>query len=97
MRLKKVLFQFAAVLVFALCAASLWHFTMGENGFWNQYKLSRQISILKQESDSLKTEIEFREAEGKRLLNDSFYIESIARTRYGMSRPGEKVFQFVHK
>ncbi len=73
----------------------LWSFVLGENGLWNQHKLKSQIARLEQEKDSLQKELLARHHEGERLIKDSFYIESIARTRYGMSRKNEIVYQFI--
>lgn len=72
-----------------------WSFSFGETGFWNQYKLKKQIAHLEFEADSLKKILEIRKLEGERLQKDSFYIESIARTQFGMSKKGEDVYQFI--
>lgn len=73
----------------------LWSFILGENGFWNQHKLKSQIMRLEQEKESLQKELLARHHEGERLHKDSFYIESIARTKFGMSKKNEIVYQFI--
>lgn len=88
---KQILF----VLVFVIVAASFYSFSFGENGLYKQNNLKRQIAILGQEADSLKKILEYRKDEGERLLTDSFYMESIARTKFGMSKKNETVYQFL--
>lgn len=95
MNFRKIIIQITCVVLIAFIASSLWSFTFGDNGLWNQHKLQRQIEHLKFETDSLKAILEFRKHEGERLLKDSFYIESIARTKYGMSKKGETAYQFI--
>lgn len=48
-------------------------------------QLTESIQIYRQQQDSLKRTI-------KKLETDTVLIEKIARERYGMVRPGEKVF-----
>lgn len=62
---------------------------------WNQHKLSRQIAELKNEQDSLQKEIKQQDIEAMHLLKDTFYIETLARTRYGMNKGNEKAYYFV--
>ena len=88
MKIQKIVLQIVIVLLLVFVATSLWAFTFGENGLWKQHKLQVEI-------DSLKNELEHRKNEEERLLKDSFYIESIARTKYGMSKKGEAVYQFI--
>ena len=45
--------------------------------------------------DSLNALIEQYKKEIELLENDSLYKEGVLRSRYGMSRKGEKVFQLV--
>ena len=60
-----------------------------------QRKVAQQIEEYEFKVDSLKQIIQKDSIEIERLLNDSLYKEEILRTRYGMSREGEKVFQMV--
>ena len=60
-----------------------------------QRKVAQQIAEYEFKVDSLKQIIQKDSLEIDRLLNDSLYKEEILRTRYGMSREGEKVFQMV--
>ena len=60
-----------------------------------QHKVAVRIHETEYQIDSLKAVIESYKNEIERLQNDSLYKEEILRTRYGMSRKGEKVFQMV--
>ena len=60
-----------------------------------QRNVAQQIAEYEFKIDSLKQVIEERTQEIERLQNDSLHKEKILRTRYGMSREGEKVFQMV--
>lgn len=60
-----------------------------------QRNVAQQIAEYEFKIDSLKQVIEERTLEIERLQNDSLHKEEILRTRYGMSREGEKVFQMV--
>lgn len=95
MKLGKHFKQVVLVILIAFCAIFLGSFVFGDNGVQNQYRLKRQISHLEKEADSLKEILKLRENEAGRLLTDTFYLETIARTKYGMSRKGETVYQFL--
>ena len=60
-----------------------------------QRNVEQQIAEYELKIDSLKSIIEQNKLEIERLQNDSLYKEKILRTKYGMSREGEKVFQMV--
>ncbi len=55
---------------------------------------SQQEEILR-EIDSLEVRKQELIAEKARLLNDTNYLEKLARKELGMARPGEKVYRFV--
>ena len=95
MKIQKIVLQIVILLLLVFVATSLWAFTFGENALWKQHTLQVQIDRMELEIDSLKNELEHRKNEEERLLKDSFYIESIARTKYGMSKKGEAVYQFI--
>ncbi len=53
-------------------------------------ELNEEITLRKKSQDSLRKAIE-------RLENDSLEIERLAREKYGMKKPGEKVFIIKEK
>ncbi len=89
------IFQILGATLAVVTGMFLWSFALGENGLWNQHKLKNQIIRLEQEKDSLQTDLLARHHDGERLYKDFFYIESIARTRFGMSKKNEVVYQFI--
>jgi len=56
--------------------------------------LKKEIAELTEQRDSLQKELNDREAIIQKLQDDSIYIEKIARTKFGMTKKGEKAFQF---
>jgi len=68
---------------------------IGHNGLLRQIEVQRQNSMLKAHNDSLLKLLENMEQQKKRLLSDSSYMEVIARTRFGMSKPEEQVYRFL--
>lgn len=66
-----------------------------KNGLLGQYRLYNQIQTLEQEIDSLKMELQKQQEENHRLKTDSFYLEFLVRTKYGMSKANELPIQFI--
>lgn len=66
-----------------------------KNGLLGQHRLQSHIHILEQEIDSLEKELVLQKEENKRLKTDSFYLEYLVRTRYGMSQANELPIQFI--
>jgi len=67
----------------------------GKNSITQQRRLTREITSYQTTIDSLQKIIDERNLTIQRLRNDSLYIEEQLRVKYGMSRKGERVFQFV--
>ena len=57
--------------------------------------IAKEIELYQEQIDSLNKVIETRNELIQKLKTDSLYKEEILRTRYGMSRQDEKVFQLV--
>ena len=74
---------------------AVWSFLFGQGSVLHQQALKEQNEILRRENDSLLHAIELQEELVRRLRTDSALIESMARTRFGMSKKGETVFRFV--
>ena len=66
-----------------------------KGNLFEQKKIELLITEYEFKVDSLKGVIDDYKSELERLQNDSLYKEQILRTKYGMSREGEKVFQMV--
>ena len=67
----------------------------GPRGLLKIRELQAQRDALQAQIDSLQLRKAELEAEKRRLLTDTAYIERIARKELGMARPGEKVYRFV--
>lgn len=83
------------VLLGLLVAFTIGKLFMAQNGILRQIELSQQNEEMQNGNDSLRTLISQLQQTKSRLVKDSFYIEETARTRFGMSRPGEQVYQFL--
>lgn len=83
------------VFVYAVLLILVWLFVGGSDGFWAQWRMSRNIDSLRSENTELRAQnIRLRE-QITRLQSDMQYIERIARERYGMAQPGERVYRIV--
>ena len=87
----------AAIIIIILLLATIMagQLLSEDNGIPRQNEIREQNEKYMATIDSLQKEIENLKAEKERLENDSLYKEYILRTRYGMSKKGEKVFQMV--
>ncbi len=77
------------------CLFMVGKLALGHNGLVRQMAVSAQNEELRTGNDSLRALLEGMRKQKRRLLKDSAYMEEIARTRFGMSRPGENVYRFL--
>jgi cell division protein FtsB len=90
---KKIYIAIIAVLfLLSIVVAEL---LFGKNSIPRQKQVKQEIAMYQAKVDSLNALIEQYKKEIEMLENDSIYKEGILRSRYGMSRKGEKVFQLV--
>lgn len=64
-----------------------------DRGFIALWGLKKEKIEIQQEINSLRQQIASLEKEAERLKFDEKYIEKIAREKFRMVRPGEKVFK----
>ena len=83
----------AIALLFSIMVVQL---VFGQNSIPRQQQVKENIARYQEQIDSIQKVIEEHKREIERLQTDSLYRESILRTRYGMSRKDEKVYQLVH-
>ena len=88
----RYLIVIATIIAFAFM---VFHLLFGKDSFPEQRRIAREIELYQAEIDSLNKVIEERDKLIQKLKTDSLYKEEILRTRYGMSRENEKVFQLV--
>ena len=92
---KKRFFWIILFTIVATIAIVISQLMFGKNSLKQQKKITQDIARFEAQIDSLQHAIDSCNIEIERLKNDSLYKENLLRTRYGMSRKGERVFQMV--
>ena len=87
--------QFIRGIIFLLCVTLLIIFIFGDHGLLQLYKLERERAKVQAQIAQLRKERERVMVEKNRLENDIQYLEKIARERYRMVKPGEKVYKVI--
>jgi cell division protein FtsB len=72
-------------------------FIFGDHGLLQLYKLNKEEKNIKVYISTLRNLREERYTEKNKLENDKKYLEKLAREKYLMSKPGEKVFKILPK
>ncbi|SHL04857.1 septum formation initiator family protein [Fibrobacter sp. UWOV1] len=93
--MKKRFFWIILFTIVATIAIVISQLMFGKNSLKQQQKITQDIARFEAQIDSLQHAIDSCNIEIERLKNDSLYKENLLRTRYGMSRKGERVFQMV--
>ena len=70
-------------------------FIFGDHGVLQLFKLKREKTKIQDHIIELREEKEELVLEKHRLENDLDYIEKLAREKYRMAKPGEKVFKVI--
>ena len=70
-------------------------FIFGDHGLLQLYKLKKEKTKIQNHIIDLREEKEELVLEKHRLENDLDYIEKLAREKYRMAKPGEKVFKVI--
>jgi len=87
--------QFIRGIIFLLCITLLIIFIFGDHGLLQLYKLKRDRAKVQAQIAQLRKEKEGVMVEKNRLENDIQYLEKLARERYRMVKPGEKVYKVI--
>ena len=72
-------------------------FIFGDHGLLQLYKLDKEKRNIKSYISTLSELREDRFTEKNKLENDKEYLEKLAREKYLMSKPGERVFKILPK
>ncbi len=83
---------FAAVLSIILV-----YIVFNESGVLSYYSIKSDIQDIRTQIDSSKTRIDNLNAEIDSLKTNNFKIEKVAREKYHLKKPGEKVFKIKVK
>ena len=87
--------QFIRGLVFLISMSLIIIFIFGDHGLIKLYKIKSQRKKVQNHIAQLRKEREKRKEEKNKIENDLDYIEKIAREKYKMVKPGEKIFKVV--
>ena len=87
--------QFIQGIVFLICMSLVIIFIFGDHGLIKLYKIKSQRKKVQNHITQLREEREKKKEEKNRIENDLDYIEKIAREKYKMVKPGEKIFKVV--
>ena len=72
-------------------------FFLGDHGLYQLYELKKQRSEIQRQIDLLREEKIALENQKTKLSTDYNHIEELARGKYRMAKPGEKVFKVIEK
>ena len=83
--------------LFLIAITLLVVFVFGDHGLFQLYKLKKERAEIQKHISQLRENREALISEKNRLENDLEYIEKLAREKYRMAKPGEKVFKVIPK
>ena len=89
--------KFVKGTIFLLVAVLLIIFVFGDHGLLQLHKLKKEKAKIQIHISQLRENRKILMVEKDRLENDLNYIEKIAREKYRMAKPGEKVFKVIPK
>ena len=87
--------QFIRGIILLFCSTLLILFIFGDHGLLQLYKLKRDRAKVQAQIAQLRKERERVMVEKNQLENDIQYLEKLARERYRMVKPGEKVYKVI--
>ena len=94
-RLARTQKNFINGVLLLVCATFTAIFLFGDHGLFQLYKLKIEKKKIQKSITELRRERESLISEKNRLENDLKYIEKLARERYRMAKPGERVYKVV--
>ena len=89
--------QFIQGLVLLICLSLIIVFIFGDHGLLKLYKIKSQRKTIQTHIAQLRNEREKVIEKKNKIENDINYIEKMAREKYKMVKPGEKIFKVVPK
>ena len=87
--------QFFQGLVFLIGLSLVIIFVFGDHGLLKLYKIKNERKLIQNKIATLRAERETLKSEKNKIENDLNYIEKIAREKYKMVKPGEKIFKVI--
>ena len=89
--------QFIQGLILLICLSLIIVFIFGDHGLLKLYKIKNLRKKIQTHITQLRDEREKVEEKKNKIKNDIIYIEKMAREKYKMVKPGEKIFKVVPK
>ena len=87
--------QFFKGLIFLIFFSLIIVFIFGDHGLLKLYKIKSERQMIQKKITLLREEREKLKTEKIKIENDLSHIEKIAREKYKMVKPGEKIFKVV--
>ena len=87
--------QFFKGFVLLICFSLVIIFVFGDHGLLKLYKIKNERKMIQKKITNLREEREKLKSEKIKIENDLSYIEKIAREKYKMVKPGEKIFKVI--
>ena len=88
--------KFFQGLVFLICISLIIVFVFGDHGLLKLYRIKSERKLVQSKIANLRAERETLKNEKSKIENDLNYIEKIAREKYKMVKPGEKIFKVIN-
>ena len=88
--------KFFQGLIFLICISLIIVFVFGDHGLLKLYKMKNERKLVQSKIANLRAERETLKNEKSKIENDLNYIEKIAREKYKMVKPGEKIFKVIN-
>ena len=87
--------QFLRGIVLLICMSLIIVFIFGDHGLLKLYTIKKKRKKIQVSIAKLREEKEKTMGEKNKMENDLDYIEKIAREKYKMVKPGEKIFKVI--
>ena len=81
--------------ILLICVTFTAIFLFGDHGLLQLYKLKVEKRKIQSNISELRKEREYLISEKNKLENDLKYIEKLAREKYRMAKPGERVYKVI--
>ncbi len=83
------------ILMVAIIVGCISLLLFSDRGLMNLWSLKKEKLSIQNEINDLRNQIAFLEKEEEKLKFDEKYIEKIAREKFKMVKPGERVFKVI--
>tara|TARA_B100000900_G_C20458196_1_gene666049 strand:- start:668 stop:1006 length:339 start_codon:yes stop_codon:yes gene_type:complete len=88
--------QFFKGVVLLICFSLVIIFIFGDHGILKLFRIKNERKIIQKEISELRIQKENLKNEKIKIESDLDYIEKIAREKYKMVKPGEKIFKVLN-